>query len=197
MSLSTWLRDYLFFPLSRAIARRIEGNRVLFLRADVFVYASGTLTTMLLAGLWHGAAWNFVVWGGMHGCLLAAERVFIRRSAIRLPRFVRVAATFGVVLLSWVVFRADSMASAMRYFSALMGRPAASPSAPLLDGLILNPYYLITFAVAALVTWTCPQAWDWTRKLTWPKAACCAVLLLVSVAVMSSQAYNPFIYFIF
>ena len=70
ISLSTWLRDYLFLPVSFALSRRIDGVRWLGLRDDFWIYAGATMVTMLLGGLWHGAAWNFVLWGAYQGALL-------------------------------------------------------------------------------------------------------------------------------
>ncbi len=69
--------------------------------------------------------------------------------------------------------------------------------AGLIAGLVYQPYYLMTAVVAALITWTCPQTWDWTRTLTLPKAAAAIVLFVIASVVLMTQAYNPFIYFIF
>jgi alginate O-acetyltransferase complex protein AlgI len=66
-----------------------------------------------------------------------------------------------------------------------------------LRGILSQPYYMGTFVAAALATWMLPQAWDWTRTLTWPKAVAVVVLFWLSIIVLSTQAYNPFIYFIF
>src|SRR4051794_715611 len=88
ISLSTWLRDYLYVPLG--------GNR----RGARRTYAN-LMVVMLLGGLWHGASWNFVIWGGIHGGVLAAERARGKDSAYRrLPRPVRVAVTFAIVCLA-------------------------------------------------------------------------------------------------
>jgi D-alanyl-lipoteichoic acid acyltransferase DltB (MBOAT superfamily) len=73
--LSTWLRDYLFLPVSYALSRKLDGVRWLGLRDEVWIYCGATMATMLLGGLWHGAAWNFVLWGGYQGLLLVTFRV--------------------------------------------------------------------------------------------------------------------------
>jgi D-alanyl-lipoteichoic acid acyltransferase DltB (MBOAT superfamily) len=106
MSLSRWLRDYLYVGLG--------GNR----RGRGRTYAN-LMATMLLGGLWHGAAWHFVLWGGLHGCGLAVERWYDERRAAnrerrrRLPHAVALAGrwfvTFQVVCLAWVFFRADGL----------------------------------------------------------------------------------------
>ena len=63
--------------------------------------------------------------------------------------------------------------------------------------MLYQPYYLVSLALAAAVTWGAPQTWEWTRRLTPSRAAITVALLLLSVALLSTQAYNPFIYFIF
>ena len=74
ISLTTWFRDYVFLPLSFALSRRIDRDRWLGVRDDIWIYAVATMATFLLSGLWHGASWNFVLWGGYHGVLLVLAR---------------------------------------------------------------------------------------------------------------------------
>jgi alginate O-acetyltransferase complex protein AlgI len=73
----------------------------------------------------------------------------------------------------------------------------AEGGAGLIAGIIYEPYYIATFLAAAVVTWGFPQTWDWTRTITWPKVAGIAVLLWLSLIVLGTQMFNPFIYFIF
>ena len=185
ISLSSWLRDYLYIPLggSRTGGARTYGNLAV---------------VMLLGGLWHGAAWNFVVWGGLHGGLLAAERVLGGRAVYAgLPRTLRVAATFAILLVTWVFFRADDLPAALRYLESMAGLADAPVAAAVLGGLLYEPYSLATVGTAALVTWRAPQTWDWSRRLTGWRAAAAVVLFAVSAGVLATQAHNPFIYFIF
>ena len=101
ISLSTWLRDYLYIPLG--------GNRLGERRTYV-----NLMTVMLLGGLWHGASWNFVLWGAIHGGMLAFERAQGKNSAYRrLPRPSASGITFVVVCLSWVFFRAKTLGQAV------------------------------------------------------------------------------------
>ena len=79
----------------------------------------------------------------------------------------------------------------------MSGLREPASGAVLLTGLIYQPYYLLSMVIAAAVTWGCPQTWDWTRTLTMPRAAVAYALLLLAVAALTTQAYNPFIYFIF
>jgi alginate O-acetyltransferase complex protein AlgI len=185
ISLSTWLRDYLYVPLG--------GNQKGPRRTYVNLFI-----VMLLGGLWHGAAWNFVIWGGLHGVLLAGERLRGKAALYgRLPAPLRVAVTFTIVLFTWVFFRAPDLPHAMRYLGDMLALRDAPQGAGLLAGLIYQPYYLGTFLMAATIVWTAPQTWDWTRTLTLPKAAMTLALLVLSAVVLTTQAYNPFIYFIF
>jgi len=185
ISLSAWLRDYLYVPLggSRKGSRRTYVN--------LFI-------VMLLGGLWHGAAWTFVIWGAIHGTLLAIERVSGKSAIYRgIPAPARVAATFGIVLITWVFFRAASVPNALQYLADMAGLGVPHPGASLLSGIVYQPYYLGTFLVAAAVVWTAPQSWDWAWALTPRRAAAVAALLFLSVVALTTQAYNPFIYFIF
>jgi alginate O-acetyltransferase complex protein AlgI len=185
ISLSTWLRDYLYIPLGGS--HRGSGRTYVNLAI-----------VMLLGGLWHGAAWNFVVWGALHGLLLAGERLRGKVSPYRwLPKAGRRATTFVLVLITWVFFRADDLPSAMVYLGSMFGLGTVYESAGLLSGILYQPYYLGTVLLAALVTWSCPQTWDWTRTITPVKATAVVALWLTSIAILATQAYNPFIYFIF
>jgi alginate O-acetyltransferase complex protein AlgI len=185
LSLSSWLRDYLYIPLG--------GNR----KGAARTYVNLAIV-MLLGGLWHGAAWTFVIWGGLHGALLCFERLIGCDAPYRgLPRPLRIAVTFVILLFTWVFFRAQNLPHALEYCGSMLGLNGIQPGAGLLDAVLLQPYYLGTFLVAGLVMWTCPQTWDFTRRITWPKVAGTAGALGASLVVLATQAYNPFIYFIF
>ncbi len=122
ISLSTWLRDYLYIPLG--------GNR----RGPVRTYVN-LMATMLLGGLWHGAAWRFVFWGGLHGAWLAVNRWWQRRGFGALPgplgRVLATVLTFHLVCLAWVFFRASDLQSAFAVLGRIFGEGAALPSLPL------------------------------------------------------------------
>jgi D-alanyl-lipoteichoic acid acyltransferase DltB (MBOAT superfamily) len=133
ISLSTWLRDYLYIPLggSRGGTRKLYRNLML---------------TMIIGGLWHGAAWTFVLWGAYHGTLLVAHRVCrpwldrinpvdpVDRACWKL---LRMAATFHMVCFGWLIFRAQSLAQLQGMILAIVERPAIPASAYLLPVAIL------------------------------------------------------------
>ena len=154
---------------------------------------------MVLGGLWHGASWNFVIWGAIHGAWLALERAAGKDSLYRgLPRPLRVALTFLVVLVAWVFFRAPDLPAATAYLADMVGpgRTTAGGAA-LLPGFVYSPYHLGSFAVASLVTWGGQETWDWSRHIGWAKGAIALGLLALALLAMAGQGYNPFIYFIF
>jgi alginate O-acetyltransferase complex protein AlgI len=185
ISLSAWLRDYLYVPLG--------GNR----KGRVRTYINLFLV-MLIGGLWHGAAWTFVIWGALHGALLAFERLRGKAALYgRLPAPVRVAATFTLVLVTWVFFRANDVRHAFSYLGNMFALGNPPESAGLLAGIVYQPYYFLTFLLAGVIVWTAPQTWDWSRTLTQPKAAAVLAAFVLSVVVLATQDYNPFIYFFF
>jgi len=185
ISLSTWLRDYLYVPLG--------GNRL----GTARTYRN-LIVTMLLGGLWHGASWNFVIWGAVHGGGLALERRFASAfTGARVPRPIRVALTFVIVMLGWVFFRAGTLGDSFAYLASLTGSSHPDVYQTAATGLVYQPYYLLALFTAAILTWTSRQAWDITRALTWPRATLCVAVFWLAVVSLFAQSYNPFIYYIF
>ncbi len=184
--LSTWLREYLYIPLG--------GNR----EGKIRTYVNLALT-MLLGGLWHGASWNFVVWGGIHGGLLAFERRLGKKSPYEmLPKVARVLLTFLVVLVAWVFFRATALPHALAYLGSMFGLTGqVQAGASLLSGVLYQPHYLASLTMAGLLIWGVPDTWEWAQKLTWLKVLVALGLFLIALAGLRTQEYNPFIYFIF
>jgi len=185
ISLSTWLRDYLYLPLG--------GNR----KGPVRTYVN-LMTVMVLGGLWHGAAWTFVVWGMLHGAMLIIERALGKRTFYeQLPGPLKTAITFVIVCFAWVFFRAETLPQAMALCGSMLGFPSGSTTADLIPGMIYHPYYLAALAAAGIVTWVCPQTWEFTSRITLPRAAIAMGLLSLALLVLTTQSFNPFIYFMF
>jgi D-alanyl-lipoteichoic acid acyltransferase DltB (MBOAT superfamily) len=137
VSLSEWFRDYLFLPLSSWWSRRLDGVRWLGLRDDFWIYAAAAIVTMILAGLWHGAAWTFVLWGAYQGVLLVIFRLAaLRKRSRRRPipggwsfAWRDAPAALGMFVLTcygWLIFRADSWANVVRFTGRLF--TASEPS---------------------------------------------------------------------
>lgn len=181
ISLSTWLRDYLYIPLggNRGGERRTERN---------------LLVVMLLGGLWHGAAWTFVVWGAIHGMLLAVHRRRSRRPGHRpWPTAVGVLATFHATCLAWVFFRAGSITEALDVLGAIVAGP--------LSGLATGPMALVAGAALAtlgldlVVRRDGDEAGLLRSRVVVQGAALSA--MTVGLIVFSGGAPVPFVYFQF
>jgi len=108
MTLSTWFRDYLYIPLG---GNRLGPRRTAF----------NLFTVFFLCGLWHGAAWQFIVWGLFHGALLSVERFGLGRTLERIPRVFRHVYTIVAVLIGWVFFRADNLSHATSFLASMFG----------------------------------------------------------------------------
>jgi D-alanyl-lipoteichoic acid acyltransferase DltB (MBOAT superfamily) len=135
ISLSTWFRDYVYIPLG--------GNR----RGSLATYRNLFLT-FLISGIWHGAAWTFVLWGALHGLGVLATRA-LERSAFyrdRVPRLVKQAAVFGFVCLTWVFFRAPSLDDAGLILRRILATPWTAPQMPLLMLALVGAVWLYQFA---------------------------------------------------
>ncbi|NUQ63267.1 MAG: MBOAT family protein [Pirellulales bacterium] len=185
LSLSTWLRDNLYYPLG--------GSRKGPVRTCV-----NLALVMLLGGLWHGASWNFVIWGAIHGLVLILERIGRQRAIFgRLPAFAKVAVTFAIVCFTWVFFRAADLPSAVEYCRSMLGLTSPQSGAGLIGGLIYQPYYVVSMLLTAVVVWACPQTWDFTRRITCTKALWITAVFWLAIVAMTTQEFNPFIYFIF
>ncbi|MBK9139051.1 MAG: MBOAT family protein [Verrucomicrobia bacterium] len=186
ISLSSVLRDYLYI----ALGGNRKGERRTYFNLAV---------VMLLGGLWHGAKWNFIVWGAYHGLLLALERARGKRSFYAAwPRPLRIGGTFLLMLLSWVLFRADDLGAALSYYGAMFGLSPVGPVAPLVAATVYTPYRLLILGVCAVLVFQPRQAHDWAQAPVTPGRVVVLTLLFVgSLMVMFSQAFNPFLYFQF
>lgn len=186
ISLSSFLRDYLYIPLG--------GNRVRPSRC----YAN-LMIVMLIGGLWHGAQWTFVIWGAIHGGMLAFERMMGKDSFYRrLPGPLKIIITFVIVLISWVFFRAENLEVAMRYLGAMLGLTETSAGTQqLLTAYVLRPVNLVWFVLCGFAVWMMPRVPQILRELTAWKVVLGFVLLEVAVVMMWTQGFNPFLYFQF
>ena len=185
ISLSTFLRDYLYVPLG--------GNR----KGKARTYVNLSIV-MLLGGLWHGASWTFVIWGAYHGILLAFERWLGKKSLYdKLPLYIRRGITFVLVLFSWVLFRSVNFTIASNYFAAMFGMAGAQEGSILLPGILYTQGNFIMFAVCSFLAIHKLQAFDWVEKLTAGKIILLLFLFCLSLSAMFVQAFNPFLYFQF
>ena len=185
ISLSTFLRDYLYIPLG--------GNRLGPKRTYV-----NLMTVMLFGGLWHGAQWTFIVWGAIHGGMLAFERLMGKDSFYaRMPRALRVAITFVIVLITWVFFRAENFEVAWRYLGAMFGVGGDAPAAALKSAEVLSSFNVFAFVLCGLIVWATPRSARVLEHLTTWKAILSMGLLFAALGMMYARGYSPFLYFQF
>lgn len=182
ISLSSWLRDYLYIPLG--------GNR----HGPVRTYVNLFLT-MLLGGLWHGANWTFVLWGAYHGTLLALERMNGKRGfAWRLPRGGQIALTFVLVMVGWILFRAPTLAGFGRMVQGLVGVHGWGQAYALADAGLLN-WALWLFCL--VLVFAAKNTWEIRWKPSWSLALALAVLFVVCAGTFLVNTSSPFLYFQF
>lgn len=209
ISLSTWLRDYLYIPLG--------GNR----KGPVRTYVN-LILTMLLGGLWHGANWTFVLWGAWHGTIMAIERAVglhgpgstehPRESVIR--RVILTAWTMLLVLIGWVLFRAENVSAAVRMYKGMAGANGLGFS-DAFEWQIGGVAVSLTFLAIALV-YIQPMVEAWykraetqgaealgTEKIRQSRRHSLAgqiaiiALFLLAVSRLIANSYSPFLYFQF
>jgi len=178
ISLSTWLRDYLYIPLGGNRGGRLKTYRNLLL-------------TMLLGGLWHGASWNFVIWGGYHGGLLAAERALGLDPKPSLNPL-RVLLTFALASIGWVFFRAATLHASLEILWRLFHGPA---------GHLIWPHWQLWIAVSSLVLAVAEERFEWFERLpetpAWVYSGVLAVCLLCLELIGFTDRPVPFVYFQF
>jgi len=180
ISLSAFLRDYLYIPLG--------GNQKGPARTTV-----NLSLTMLIGGLWHGAAWTFIAWGAFHGFCLVFERMLGKRSLYaRTPKVLQIGLTFVLIMIGWVLFRAETMQAAGHTLSAMFG--AGTGTALSLE---LTPLHLVIGTVAIVVTWALPTTQALIRRASlWWSLPLQAAFLLALVH-LHFEDHVPFLYFQF
>jgi alginate O-acetyltransferase complex protein AlgI len=181
MTLSRWLRDYLYIPLG--------GNR----KGRAKTYRN-IMVTMLLGGLWHGAAWTFLLWGGIHGTALSTERFARERfPGFRLPTWAAWLITFNVVCVAWVFFRAPDLHTA---FGVLGGLGIGGPSPLVTLPLVVLVIGSVAIQLVPREWWRDAEAWLVARPVALQGIAVGAVIVMADAAV-GQQGVAPFIYYRF
>lgn len=196
ISLSTWFRDYVYIPLG--------GNRVSTLR----VYLN-LLIVFLLTGIWHGASWNFVVWGLFHGFFLASEHMGFSNLLNRLWRPIQHLYVVVVIIASWVLFRSETLTQAMDYFNAMTSISNWHTTSFQYAQVISNEFIFILIIglifSLPIYTWLkykfANSSGNSALIISFPvlfsRIIFLSVLLSLSVLKIASSTYNPFIYFRF
>jgi len=186
ISLTTWIRDYLYIPLG--------GDR----RGDVRTYTNLWIC-FLASGLWHGASWNFVLWGAYNGLFLTLDRLFLREALARCGKLVATSVTLLIVMIGWAIFRSENTAHIGPFLAALFGKSQSSgalevpPEVPL--ALVIGAA-LSLFPATRLYPWLVRQH----EQHAWLKGVTIAVLVVIYVLALArafAVPFQPFIYFRF
>jgi alginate O-acetyltransferase complex protein AlgI len=186
ISLTTWIRDYLYAPLG--------GNR----RGEARTYINLWIC-FLASGLWHGASWNFVLWGAYNGLFLTLDRLFLREALQRCGAFVATGVTLFIVVIGWAIFRSEHTAHLAPFFAALFGNSTASTALEIPPEV---PLALVIGTVISLLPAT--QLYPWLVRLheqhLWFRLITIALLLVVYLLALArafAVPFQPFIYFRF
>lgn len=188
MTLGRWMRDYLYIPLGGS---RVTAMRMYFNLWLVF----------LISGLWHGAAWNFVVWGAFHGFFLVADRLFLLRLYKAIGKFPSVAITFVITLIGWVLFRAESMAQAWDYIIGMFsfrGGDAVFVDQSIWFMILFGGFFAFWAYFPAIERWQ-GRLFAKAQKLRYLvlMTLSAMIIFIISLASITSSGFNPFIYFRF
>jgi alginate O-acetyltransferase complex protein AlgI len=193
ISLSTWLRDYLYIPLG--------GNRKGIFRTYIHL-----LMTMLLCGLWHGASWVFVAWGCIHGVYLAMFRYLketrgtrpaqIKENYGRIRSFISIFLTFHLVGLAWIFFRSPDLSAAFQYIYALFNLSHFGDSSSI-SLILITIFYMSIILIIDVPLYLSKREFIVTDETPWPWRSVVYALLILGIAFIGETYVRPFIYFQF
>lgn len=190
ISLSSWFRDYLYIPLG--------GNR----RGNVYF---NLLIVFFVTGLWHGAAWNFVIWGLWHGLFLIVERILKNKGFdIRSLKIASWFYTTLIVIIGWVLFRASNLTQAINYLKVMFGF-SNSTNAAFSVGYYLSPTVITTLVLAVIASIPISKYFkntigDFGEHSIFSmiiQNMYAIIILIISMMFLATSTYNPFIYFRF
>ena len=188
ISLSTWFRDYVFYPLERR-------------QLPVVGQSLNILIVFLLTGLWHGVTLEFVVWGSIHGFFIVLEGAFLGRLLQRVWRPIRHVYALAAILLTWLVFRSPDLAYAFDFLKLLFGRLPAQVTLPFLDTLplpFIEPSFILAFVGGVLLSIPLLPALQVRIEKSFPLTVTGDLVLLalfvLSLGMMASSTFLPGIY---
>lgn len=183
ISFSKWMRDYLYIPMG--------GNR----HGPVRTYLN-LISCFLLSGFWHGASWNFVLWGAFHGAFLLMDRLFLLRITERFPAWLTISLTFLLVTISRVMFRLEHFNESTSMYSIMFGLSPAPAWLPPLESVI-NTRAWIVFGVACFLSFVSPHFFNFEKAPAWFRGIAALVLFVLSIITLTSVEFSPFLYYQF
>lgn len=186
ISLSTWFREYVYIPLG--------GNRKGVGRTYFNLFC-----VWLLTGLWHGASWNFVLWGLYYFALLVIEKTFLLRLLERAPKFLRHIYSMAAVIFGWLLFVIEDVSSIGAYLSRMFGGTGVFATQITVYELVRNLMFL---AILILASTPAPKKlWYklYSKGTPWRivQSVVCAIAFVLCIAYLVDSSYNPFLYFRF
>ncbi len=201
ITLSTWLRDYLFLPIAYSTSRKLPKERYMGIRTDKLLYIFAAAVTFLICGFWHGAAWTFIFWGGYMAFFLILDRLFLVKWMKKTGRIPAIILTFLFLVIGWVIFRSESLDFAYFY----VRRMFLFVDMP--NDIWLNSKFwtMLTIGIFFSFWGGWKQIEQWSEKLfTKPKSGIvilfgvlAILLFILSEATITSTGFSPFIYFRF
>lgn len=187
ITLGAWFKSYVYFPLGGS--RKGKG-RTVFNLAVVW----------LLTGIWHGASWNFILWGVLYGLVIIMEKLFLGKILERIPDFFSWLYTIVLVILGWVLFDTADIPTALGYMGAMFGGGGT-----LVDNTAM--YYLINYGVMFVIgTFACTdifsRAAEWLKEkmpllVNYSTPIAKTAIMVLSTAYLADATYKPFLYFNF
>lgn len=187
ISLSTWFRDYIYIPLG---GNRVSKPRWIF---NIFV-------VWMLTGLWHGASWNFVIWGLYFGIILLIEKLFLSKFLDKLPKIVRWIYSFVLINLGWIIFRMEDISS-MKYLLLNIFNNLTKPIGGVLakNYFLLNyiPYFIIGIILMFPIIPFIKNKFKDNKYFVIIDDVVLLIVFVISICLLINNTYNPFIYFRF
>ena len=180
ISLGTWFRDYVYIPLG---GNRVKKARLCF----------NLILVWMLTGLWHGAGWNFLAWGFYYGVILLVEKLFLGEKLKKLPAAIGHVYTMLLVIIGWIFFASESFKDAFSYLQ-VMFVPTVGNANELLGWTVTLIVGIIGSTPAVCSVWNALKA---KRRLTLTETMLCMASILLCLASLVTDSYNPFLYFRF
>lgn len=187
ISLSTWFRDYVYIPLG--------GNRV-----NKFKWIRNIILVWLLTGLWHGAAWNFIIWGIYYGLLLLFEKLFLNKLLNKLPSIINWLYTFIIVMIGWMIFRSNSLNELLLFIKTMFSYKQTDWITILADNLstfnsliFIVPAFILSFPILKKIK----EKYSGKTIYIILTNILLLMLFIMCIVYLTSSSYNPFIYFRF
>jgi alginate O-acetyltransferase complex protein AlgI len=190
MTLGRWMKDYLYIPLGGS---RVKTKTRLFFNLWL---------VFLISGLWHGAAWNFIIWGGFHGLFLVLDRLFLIKFTEKIGKVPSVILTYFITLIGWVLFRATDLTQAWLYIRKMFafegGFPAWRFDTQFWAILLVGAFFGFFGVIKGIENWQDSQLKvPYSTRKTLAGGIIALVLLVYCMASLTTSGFNPFIYFRF